>query len=60
MQRLDLDLANISTSMEVIPRLNAIVTKLDLRMAILGSVQSMGYDSPTDEQMAAISMFLCQ
>ena len=42
----------------VVPRLNAIVNELDLRVAILGSIQSMGYDSPTESQISAIEKFV--
>ena len=30
----------------------------DLRVAILGSVQSMGFDSPTENQTSAIEIFV--
>ena len=42
----------------IVPRLNAIVNEPDLRVAILGSVQSMGFDSPTENQTSAIEIFV--
>ena len=39
----------------VVPRLNAIVNELDLCVAILWSIHSMGYDS---SQKSAIKMFV--
>ena len=50
---------SISGGVLVVPRLNAIVNELDLRVAILGSIQSMGYDSPTESQISAIEKFVC-
>lgn len=37
-------------------RLHATMNKLNLRVAILGSVQSIGYDSPTENQNQNISL----
>ena len=42
----------------VVPRLNAIVNELDLHVVILGSMGSMGYDSPTETQISAIEKFV--
>ena len=39
-------------------RLNAIVNEPDLRVAILGSVQNMGFDSPTENQTSAIEILV--
>ena len=48
----------MAESVLIVPRLNAIVNELDVRVAILGSVQSMGYDSPTESQRSAVDMFV--
>ena len=34
------------------------MNELDLHVAIMGSVQSMGYDSPTENQKSAIDSFV--
>ena len=49
---------NSASGVLIVPRLNAIVNELDLRVAILGSIQSLGYDSPTENQKSAINMFV--
>ena len=36
-------MAESNSGVLIVPRLNAIVNELDLRVAILGSIQSMGY-----------------
>ena len=42
----------------IAPRLNAIMNEPDLRVAILGSVQNTGFDSPTENQTSAIKIFI--
>ena len=49
---------SINSGVLIVPRLNTIVNELDLRVAIMGSVQSMGYDSPTENQKSAIDSFV--
>ena len=49
---------SINSGVLIVPQLNAIVNELDLRVDILGSVQSMGYDSPTENQKSAIDSFV--
>ena len=51
-------MAESNSGVLIVPRLNAIVNELDLRVAILGSIQSMGYDSPTESQKSAIDKFV--
>ena len=51
-------MAESKSRVSIVPRLNAIVNEPDLRLAILGSVQSMGFDSPTENQTSAIEIFV--
>ena len=51
-------MAESNSRVLIVSRLNAIVNELDLRVAILGSIQSMGYDSPTESQKSAIDKFV--
>ena len=50
---------NSASEVLIIRRLNATVNELDLHVAILGSIQSLGYDSPTESQKSVIDMFVC-
>ena len=51
-------MAESKSDVLIVPRLNAIVNELDLRAAILGSIQYMGYDSPTESQKSSIDTFV--
>ena len=51
-------MAECKSAVFIVPRLNAIVNERDLRVAILGSVQNMGFDSPAENQTSAIEMFV--
>lgn len=42
-----------------IPRLDIVVSKQDLNIAILAAFQDLGYDKPTAEQAEAVSQFVC-
>ena len=42
-----------------IPRLDIVVPKQDLNIAILAAFQDLGYDKPTAEQAEAVSQFVC-
>ena len=41
-------MAESTSGVLIVPRLYAIVNEPDLRVGILGSVQNMGFDSPTE------------
>ena len=52
------EMASDRCGVVLVPRLNFVVTKQDLRVAILGSVQCLGYDCPTENQKCAVGMFV--
>ena len=51
-------MAESKSGVLIVLRLNAIVNEQDLRVAILGSVQNMGFDSLTENQTSAIEILV--
>ena len=51
-------MAESKSGVLIVPRMTAIVNEPDLCVAILGSVQNMGFDSPTENQTSAIKIFI--